>query len=76
MDNLVVVGTYSSEVEASLAKATLAAAGIDSILRHDDAGGWLQQMQYAAGVKVLVSAENEEEARQLLTQQPTETDTD
>ena len=66
MDNFVVVATYSDQVEASLAQATLAAAGIESFLKFADIGGMLPVLQQAEGVKVLVDEINVDEAKTIL----------
>jgi hypothetical protein len=67
MDTFVNVGTYASHIEAELAQATLAAAGIDSILRHDDAGGMIAALDQKLGIRVAVEADKAEEARAVLT---------
>jgi len=66
MENYVLAATFSDEVEARLAQATLAAAGIESFLKLDDAGGMLPVFQEGSGVGVLVSEENLQEAKTLL----------
>ncbi|MBI5214221.1 MAG: DUF2007 domain-containing protein [Ignavibacteriae bacterium] len=73
--NLVPIETYSSQMDAQLAQATLSAAGIESLISSDDAGGMLQYMDYVKGVKLFVDETNLEEAKTLLEQQATpETD--
>ena len=54
MDNLVTIKTFPSEVEAHLAKAKLASAGIASVVFKDDCGGWGPQMQLTRGVELKV----------------------
>ncbi len=66
MDNFVVVATYSSELEAELAKATLTAAGIESVLRYEDTGGMMPVLQHSEGVKLLVDESDVEEAKEML----------
>ncbi|MBI3193485.1 MAG: DUF2007 domain-containing protein [Ignavibacteriae bacterium] len=69
--NLVPVETYSSQMDAQLAHATLSAAGIESLISSDDAGGMLQYMDYVKGIKLFVDETNVEEAKTLLEQEAT-----
>lgn len=66
MESFEVVATFSSEIEAELAQATLSAAGIESFLKFDDAGGMLSALLQREGVRVLVDATRAAEARELL----------
>ena len=68
-ENLVQVATYSNQMDAALAQATLEAAGIQSSVSHDDAGVMLQYMDYVSGIRLFTSEEHAEEARTLLGQQ-------
>ena len=61
--DLVIVATCSSEVEASVAQASLDAAGIDSILLRDDAMGIIPSMSFLKGVRVAVRADEADAAR-------------
>ena len=63
---LVVVRTFSSRPEADIAKSALDAAGIDAMVRPDDAGGMRPGMWMGVGVAVLVRAEDEIAAREIL----------
>lgn len=62
----VTVGSYSTEVEAQIAQATLEANGIASIILRDDAGGMLPSLHILANVKLAVDSEDEELAREIL----------
>lgn len=66
MESFEVVATFSSEIEAGLAQATLTAAGIESFLKFDDAGGMLSSLLQNKGVRVLVAADRASEARDVL----------
>jgi hypothetical protein len=68
MESFEVVATFSSEFEAELAQATLAAAGIQSALKQDDAGGMLTALLQKDGVRVVVAPENAAEARKVLSE--------
>jgi Putative prokaryotic signal transducing protein len=65
--NLVVVHTFSNRQEAELAQSALEAAGIESIVMADDAGGVQPGFWESEPVRILVRSENETEARDVLT---------
>jgi hypothetical protein len=64
--NLVVVGTFNSRPEAELAKSALEAAGIESTVFGDDAGGTQPGLWEGRGVAVVVNREDEGVAREIL----------
>ena len=66
MENFILVATYSDEIEARLAQATLAAAGIESYLKYEDTGGMMPVLLQSKGVKVLVDEKNLDEAKTVL----------
>jgi len=72
MSNPFPVAVFSSEFEAEIAQATLAAGGIDSLLKMDDGGGMLPVLQQNRGITLYVDEEDAEEAQSLLTDQATE----
>jgi hypothetical protein len=63
---LVVVHTFKSRTEAELAHSALEAAGIESMVLADDAGGTQPGFWESEPVKVLVRPEDEREARSIL----------
>jgi hypothetical protein len=63
---LVVVGTSHSEFEARVAESALADAGIEAVVRNDDAGGFYPFLSFTQGVQLLVRAEDAKEAREIL----------
>jgi hypothetical protein len=65
-DELVVIGTFSDRIEAELAASALEAAGIDSMIRDDDAGGMQPAMGFSSGVTVLVRAADATAAGEIL----------
>jgi hypothetical protein len=67
MDNaeLVVVGTFLNRIEAELAQGALEAADIKAIVSADDAGD-LQPGLWMGGVRLLVRAEDAEQAGAIL----------
>jgi hypothetical protein len=72
--DLVVVHTFTSRPEADVAKSALDAAGIDSMVLGDDAGGTQPGLWEGRGVAVVVNRENETAARQILESDATPTE--
>lgn len=66
-ENIVPVAFFSNEIEAELAQATLAAAGIESFLKFEDTGGMMPVLQQSEGVALLVHRERYAEAQTVLT---------
>jgi hypothetical protein len=62
---LVVVGTFLNQIDADLAKGALEAADIQAMLSADDAGGQRPHM-WMGGIRLLVRAEDAEEATAIL----------
>lgn len=52
--DLVVLGTYSSLIEANLVKARLSTEGIEALVQSDDAGSMTPTLITVRGVRVLV----------------------
>ena len=75
-DDVVAVRTYANEVEADLAASWLAAEGVESMVLMDDAGGALPSFQIMSGVKLVVRAEDEDRAREILVTAEREADVD
>ena len=63
---LVVVRTFYDRIEADLAQSALEAAGIESMVRGDDAGGLQPGLWKSEGVQVLVRAEDARQAAEVL----------
>ena len=59
---LVVVGTYPDEFNANLAKTALEAAGIEAMIRSDNAS----QHPACLGFELLVTSDDATQARQIL----------
>ena len=72
MEKYVSVATYPDEIEARVSQATLAAAEIESFTKYDDGGGMLEFLLFTKGVQLLVAEKDEEDARAILSTQPTE----
>lgn len=65
--DLVVVSTFRSTADARVAKGVLDDAGIDSMIRSDNAGGMYPAL---AGADLLVRAEDAERAVEALEANP------
>ena len=65
-DDLVAVRTFLNHIEADLAKGALEAAGIESAISADDAGGTRPHLWVGAGVRLLVRREDVERAVEIL----------
>jgi hypothetical protein len=66
MSETAVVATYAYRHEAEFARETLRAAGIDSVLVADDAGGAYAPLTFTRGLRLVVLMEEAERARELL----------
>ena len=64
---LVVVGTFLTQIDADIAKGALQAAGIESMISADDAGG-LRPHLWMGGIRLLVRAEDADQAGEILSQ--------
>ena len=65
-DKAVVLKTYSMLSCAETAAATLRARGIECLIQSDDCGGMLGPLSLEEGIRLVVDAENEAGARELL----------
>jgi hypothetical protein len=61
--DLVVISTFPSTTDAQIAKGVLDEAGIDSMIRADDAGGMYPTIR---GAQLLVRSEDVQNARDAL----------
>ena len=66
MPALIALATFNSHIDAELARSALEAAGIDSMIAADDAGGQRPHMSFSQGVVVMVREEDAEAAREVL----------
>jgi len=64
--DLVVVGTFKSRPEAEMAKSALEAAGIESMVQTDDAGGLQPGLWEGRGVSVVVRSADAQTAHEIL----------
>ena len=68
-DDLQVIRTFITNVDAQLAHSALEAAGIESMIRADDCGGTRPHF-WVAGVELLVRSEDAQRADEILSTQP------
>jgi len=66
VNDLIVVRTYADRFEAELAHSVLEAAGIESIVQADDAGGMRPALAFSNGAALLVRADDAERADEVL----------
>ena len=65
-DRFTVLVVFNSEIEAEVSRARLEASGIEAIVAKDDAGGMRPHLQLSQGVRLLVSQEDVDVAREIL----------
>jgi len=65
-DDYVVLETFYNRIEAEIAAGLLESEGIETMIMADDAGGTYPMLQFLRGVKLMVAAEDEAQAREIL----------
>jgi hypothetical protein len=65
-DNLKTINSYSSAIEAEMAKSKLNASGIRAFISKDDCGGVDPAMQFGFGVSLQVRQEDVAQAMRIL----------
>jgi Putative prokaryotic signal transducing protein len=65
-ERVVILRTFSNEIDASMAQQLLRESGVKSFVLKDDVGGMEPQLQLTAGVRLLVIGADAERAHQLL----------
>ncbi|MFA5834052.1 MAG: DUF2007 domain-containing protein [Bacteroidota bacterium] len=63
---LVIVQTFSNEINAEIAKQKLASNGIESYISKDDEGGMFPSLQQTLSVKLEVLDSNQAKAEKIL----------
>jgi len=66
MDELVCIATFSNEMDAELARITLAHQAIAACILKDDCGGMYPYLQAFTGVRLMVNACDVERAKRAL----------
>ncbi|HTR80878.1 MAG TPA: DUF2007 domain-containing protein [Bacteroidota bacterium] len=62
----VVVASFGNDIDAELAKGRLESSGVAAMIVKDDAGGMFPSLQSTAGVKLMVSRNDEKKALDIL----------
>jgi len=65
-DEMTRLETYTSEIEAEIAKSRLEALGVTVVLEKDNCGGMRPHLDLQAGVKLYVVDEDLDKARDIL----------
>jgi len=66
LDDAIVLETFSSRIEAEMAAGLLESEGVPALVLADDAGGAYPSLQFVRGVRLLVAAEDQYRAREIL----------
>ncbi len=66
LDDAVVIETFASRIEAEMAAGLLESEGVPALVMADDAGGAYPALQFTRGVRLLVAAEDQYRAREIL----------
>jgi hypothetical protein len=70
LDDAIVLETFTSRAVAEMAAGLLESEGIEAFILADDAGGLYPMLQFIRGVRLLVAAADEAQAREILQAQP------
>jgi len=65
-EEVVVIKTFSSETEATMAQQVLQESGVRSFVLKDDAGGMEPHLQRTAGVRLVINRADIERASEIL----------
>ena len=63
---LVQICSFTSEMEADIAKSALEAFGIECMISRDDCGGQRPHLAFSGGIRLLVRAQDAQSAREVL----------
>ncbi len=66
LDDAIVLETFSSRIEAEMAAGLLESEGVPAMVMADDAGGAYPALQFTRGVRLMVAAEDQYRAREIL----------
>jgi hypothetical protein len=65
-DDAIVLETFYNRIEAEIAQGILESEGVEAVIMADDAGGSYPMLQFIRGVKLMVAAEDEGRAKEIL----------
>jgi hypothetical protein len=66
LDDAIVLETFPNRIEAEMAAGLLESEGVPALVLADDAGGAYPSLQFVRGVRLLVAAEDQYRAREIL----------
>ncbi len=66
LDDAIVLETFASRIEAEMAAGLLESEGVPAMVVADDASGALPPLQFVRGVRLMVAAEDQYRAREIL----------
>lgn len=66
LDDTIVLETFPTRIAAEMAAGLLESEGVEALVMADDAGGTYPMLQFIRGVKLMVAAEDEARAREIL----------
>jgi hypothetical protein len=66
LDGMTRIATYTSEIEAEIAKSRLEALGVVVVLTKDNCGGMRPHLDLQQGVKLFVPDQESDKAREIL----------
>jgi hypothetical protein len=69
-DGMTRLETYTSEIEAEIAKGRLENLGVSVVLEKDNCGGMRPHLDLQAGVKLFVPDDQVDKAREILATEP------
>ena len=72
---MIALRTYSSRIEAEIARTILETYGVWSEVSADDQGGLVPQMAFTSGVRLKVRPEDQVQATQILDEQASGSET-
>ncbi len=73
-EDFVTIETFFNEEDAKVPFSFLKSCGIDVMIKKDDLGGIGPHLAFVRGIKLVVRKEDEEEARQLLSESNSSTE--
>lgn len=66
MNAFIELKSFPHEMFAQMASDYLSGQGIETFIKKDDCGGFYPQLQFAAGVRLMVAPEEQEKAKKIL----------
>ena len=64
---LVEIRSFTTEMEADIARSALEAFGVECMISRDDCGGQRPHLTFGGGIRLLIRAEDADRAEEVLT---------